>query len=213
MLLWKEWEGVKGSGKMAIIMPRLSELTISWCHRLKALPEFLSKTPLQKLHISNSPILQKLYRQGIGEQWTKISHIPTINLKRSLDFSTQDGPPLSGSRDASLQDCSTMDTFEGTEEVKDSKILPVVFASSDAQLSDLFKPSLLLWLDFFEIQLKGWLDFPTYTSHKMVFTYVPLRFSCGAASCSYTILRRNLKTPRGTSERNVTPLSCNFSES
>ncbi|KAL6123592.1 hypothetical protein ACLB2K_076113 [Fragaria x ananassa] len=61
MFIWKEWEGVKGgSEKMAIIMPCLSELTISWCHRLKALPELLWKTPLQKLHISNSPILMRI---------------------------------------------------------------------------------------------------------------------------------------------------------
>ncbi|PRQ59384.1 putative P-loop containing nucleoside triphosphate hydrolase, leucine-rich repeat domain, L [Rosa chinensis] len=76
---WKEWQGVKeDSEKMAIIMPCLSELTIYRCIWLEALPEFLWKTPLQKLHIRYSPILQNLYKQGKGEQWAKISHIPTI---------------------------------------------------------------------------------------------------------------------------------------
>ncbi|KAM5556633.1 putative disease resistance protein RGA3 [Rosa sericea] len=82
MPIWEEWEGVKeDSEKMAIIMPRLSQLTISGCYSLEALPEFLWKTPLQKLHISKSRILQKLYRQGIGEQRAKISHISTINVE------------------------------------------------------------------------------------------------------------------------------------
>ncbi|PRQ59381.1 putative P-loop containing nucleoside triphosphate hydrolase, leucine-rich repeat domain, L [Rosa chinensis] len=55
MPYWKEWEGVnEDSEKMAVIMPCLSELTISGCDLLEALPEFLWKTPLQKLHISGS---------------------------------------------------------------------------------------------------------------------------------------------------------------
>ncbi|XP_061999519.1 putative disease resistance RPP13-like protein 1 [Rosa rugosa] len=82
MPIWEEWEGVKeDSEKMAKIMPCLSQLTISGCYSLEALPEFLWKTPLQKLHIRKSRILQKLYRQGIGEQRDKISHISTINVE------------------------------------------------------------------------------------------------------------------------------------
>ncbi|XP_061999507.1 putative disease resistance protein RGA3 [Rosa rugosa] len=75
---WEEWEGVENNN--ITIMPCLSQLSIESCHHLKALPDFLWKTPLQKLHIDRSPILQDLYRQGTGEEWAKISHIPKISV-------------------------------------------------------------------------------------------------------------------------------------
>ncbi|XP_004308875.1 PREDICTED: putative disease resistance protein RGA3-like [Fragaria vesca subsp. vesca] len=78
---WEEWEGVEEENSEKItIMPCLSELTIYGCKELKALPDFLWKTPLQKLTISESPILKNLYREEIGEQWAKISHIPNTNV-------------------------------------------------------------------------------------------------------------------------------------
>ncbi|PRQ59086.1 putative P-loop containing nucleoside triphosphate hydrolase, leucine-rich repeat domain, L [Rosa chinensis] len=76
---WEEWVGVENNN--ITIMPCLSQLTLEYCDYLKALPDFLWKTPLQKLHIRASPILRDLYRQGIGEEWAKISHIPTIKIE------------------------------------------------------------------------------------------------------------------------------------
>nr|XP_011469806.1 PREDICTED: putative disease resistance protein RGA3 isoform X1 [Fragaria vesca subsp. vesca]XP_011469808.1 PREDICTED: putative disease resistance protein RGA3 isoform X1 [Fragaria vesca subsp. vesca] len=78
---WEELEGVEEENSEKItIMPCLSELTIYDCQKLKALPDFLWKTPLQKLRISGSPILENLYRKEIGEQWAKISHIPNTKV-------------------------------------------------------------------------------------------------------------------------------------
>ncbi|KAM5556441.1 putative disease resistance protein RGA3 [Rosa sericea] len=86
MLLWKVWEGVEGwrreeensENNNITIMPCLSQLTISLCWNIKALPDFLWKTPLQKLHIKASPILQELYRRK--KKRAEISHIPNIKL-------------------------------------------------------------------------------------------------------------------------------------
>nr|XP_011468286.1 PREDICTED: putative disease resistance protein RGA3 [Fragaria vesca subsp. vesca] len=79
---WEEWEGVEeGNSENISIMPYLSHLQISECEKLKALPDFLWKTPLQKLNISGSPILQNLYGQENGEERTKISYIPSIQMQ------------------------------------------------------------------------------------------------------------------------------------
>nr|XP_011469791.1 PREDICTED: putative disease resistance RPP13-like protein 1 [Fragaria vesca subsp. vesca] len=81
MWSWEEWEGVEEENSEKItIMPCLSELTVYGCQELKALPDFLWKTPLQKLRISSSPILENLYREETGEQWAKISHIPNTKV-------------------------------------------------------------------------------------------------------------------------------------
>ncbi|KAK9913617.1 hypothetical protein M0R45_037427 [Rubus argutus] len=78
----REWEGVDDPENNSItIMPCLSSLTISGCFRLKSLPDFLWKTPLQTLDISHSHMLEDVYgREGRGEEWAKISHIPNIKL-------------------------------------------------------------------------------------------------------------------------------------
>ncbi|KAL6127956.1 hypothetical protein ACLB2K_071317 [Fragaria x ananassa] len=82
---WEEWEGVEeGNSENITIMPFLDQLTIRSCKRLKALPDFLWKTPLQKLNISDSPILQNLYN---GEERTKISYIPSIQIQ-DTDYSS-----------------------------------------------------------------------------------------------------------------------------
>ncbi|PRQ36222.1 putative P-loop containing nucleoside triphosphate hydrolase, leucine-rich repeat domain, L [Rosa chinensis] len=88
MTLWEEWQGVDGWSREEensetnniTIMPCLSKLRITCCKKLKALPDFLWKTPLQELHIKQSPILENLYREGTGEQWAKISHISSIKI-------------------------------------------------------------------------------------------------------------------------------------
>ncbi|XP_021813077.1 disease resistance protein RGA2-like [Prunus avium] len=79
-----EWEGVEEWTKEdseITIMPCLSELTIRHCPLLKALPDFLFKTPLQTLEILYSRRLSERYQKGNGE-WAKISHIPNIRIQR-----------------------------------------------------------------------------------------------------------------------------------
>ncbi|CAB4267471.1 unnamed protein product [Prunus armeniaca] len=74
MLNWEEWEGVEEWTKEdseITIMPCLSELTIELCTSLKALPDFLFKTPLQTLRIGGSERLLERYQEGNGE-WAKI---------------------------------------------------------------------------------------------------------------------------------------------
>ncbi|KAL6128171.1 hypothetical protein ACLB2K_071527 [Fragaria x ananassa] len=78
----EEWEGVEeGNSENITIMPFLDQLTIVFCKKLKSLPDFLWKTPLQKLNIIDSPILQNLYGQENGEERTKISYIPSIQMQ------------------------------------------------------------------------------------------------------------------------------------
>ncbi|XP_062008545.1 putative disease resistance protein RGA4 [Rosa rugosa] len=89
---WEEWEGVDSQNIR--IMPCLSSLEVRKCEKLKALPEFLWKTPLKSLTIVDSPILHSVYYGGNHRQWTtygaepapinegfnKISHIPNIKI-------------------------------------------------------------------------------------------------------------------------------------
>ncbi|XP_021831162.1 putative disease resistance protein RGA3 [Prunus avium] len=85
MLKWEEWEGVEEWTKEdsdITIMPCLSKLTIYDCKLLKALPDFLFKTPLQTLRIPRSERLLERYQEGNGE-WAKISAtIPNIRIQR-----------------------------------------------------------------------------------------------------------------------------------
>ena len=81
---WEEWNGIGGEEeeedyiKRFTIMPRLQHLSIWTCPKLKSLPNFLRTTPLQKLELDISPILEKRCIRGTGEEWPKISHIPNI---------------------------------------------------------------------------------------------------------------------------------------
>ncbi|KAH9685810.1 hypothetical protein KPL70_014107 [Citrus sinensis] len=60
-------------------IPRLSSLRIGYCPKLKVLPDCLLRTTtLQKLTIWGCPLLENRYREGKGEDWHKISHIPHI---------------------------------------------------------------------------------------------------------------------------------------
>ncbi|KAL6297272.1 hypothetical protein ACE6H2_005414 [Prunus campanulata] len=82
---WEEWEGVEEWTKVdseITIMPCLSKLRIQVCPLLKALPDFLFKTPLQTLEILYSRRLSERYEEGNGE-WAKISAtIPNIRIIR-----------------------------------------------------------------------------------------------------------------------------------
>ena len=80
----EEWEvGVEGWNKEdseISIMPCLSSLKIIDCDRIKTLPDFLCKTPLQDLIIVDCPMLSERCKQDSGEEWHKISHIPNIEI-------------------------------------------------------------------------------------------------------------------------------------
>ncbi|XP_062008539.1 putative disease resistance protein RGA4 isoform X1 [Rosa rugosa] len=94
---WEEWEGVDSQNIR--IMPCLSSLEVRGCEKLKALPEFLWKTPLKSLTIVDSPILRSVYYGGNNIRWTtygeepaptnegfnKISHIPNITIGYERD--------------------------------------------------------------------------------------------------------------------------------
>ncbi|XP_050285885.1 putative disease resistance protein At3g14460 isoform X1 [Quercus robur] len=87
---WEEWDGIGGtmreeeaqeSGVTITIMPRLQNLKIFNCPKLKSLPDFLPTTPLKTLEIWLSPILGECCQTltEIGDQWPKISHVPNIS--------------------------------------------------------------------------------------------------------------------------------------
>ncbi|KAK4595277.1 hypothetical protein RGQ29_013637 [Quercus rubra] len=78
---WEEWNGIEEEEdciRRFTIMPRLQDLSIWSCPKLKLLPNFLRATPLQKLEICGCPILEERCKRGTGEEWPKISHIPNI---------------------------------------------------------------------------------------------------------------------------------------
>ncbi|XP_062008164.1 putative disease resistance protein RGA3 [Rosa rugosa] len=84
---WEEWdhhdENDATSSSPTCFMPRLSTLSISRCDKLKTLPDFLRrKTPLlQNLIIGfNCPILSQSCEDRQGPEWSKISHIPNIQI-------------------------------------------------------------------------------------------------------------------------------------
>ncbi|KAK6264179.1 hypothetical protein SCA6_019613 [Theobroma cacao] len=86
---WEEWEFGNPSASIAhdgsssiTIMPCLHSLNIISCLKLKSLPRhLLQKTTLQSLEIFDCPILrERCLRNGTGEDWPYISHIPTITI-------------------------------------------------------------------------------------------------------------------------------------
>ncbi|XVF86759.1 hypothetical protein PTKIN_Ptkin18bG0068600 [Pterospermum kingtungense] len=75
---WEEWE----FENLVTVMPCLCSLNINSCLKLKSLPcHLLQKTTLQVLDIFDWPILKECFlRNGRGEDWPYISHIPTIRI-------------------------------------------------------------------------------------------------------------------------------------
>ncbi|CAB4303505.1 unnamed protein product [Prunus armeniaca] len=80
---WEVWEGSVGSTEeynSITIMPCLHSLEIDSCFCIHVLPNFLKKTPLQNLMITECKILQEHCRRERGKEWDKISHIPNIKI-------------------------------------------------------------------------------------------------------------------------------------
>uniref|UniRef100_A0A2N9GYY9 AAA+ ATPase domain-containing protein n=1 Tax=Fagus sylvatica TaxID=28930 RepID=A0A2N9GYY9_FAGSY len=81
---WEECDGIEGireEGGGVTIMPRLQELEIWHCPKLKSLPDFLPTTQLKRLEIRyGCPILSQRYKRETGEDWPKISQIPDIQI-------------------------------------------------------------------------------------------------------------------------------------
>ncbi|XP_062074456.1 putative disease resistance protein RGA3 isoform X2 [Humulus lupulus] len=73
---WEEWEAeVPCSSKL---MPSLQTLTFEDCPRLRVLPGFLQRVPMQIINIHRSSILEEYCRTREGNEWPKISHAKNI---------------------------------------------------------------------------------------------------------------------------------------
>jgi len=86
----EEWDGIgrrvgeedATTTSIISIMPQLQLLMIVRCPLLRALPDYVLAAPLQELYISMCPNLRKRYwKEEMGEDWQKISHIPNISIK------------------------------------------------------------------------------------------------------------------------------------
>ncbi|KAL2666835.1 hypothetical protein AAZX31_01G034200 [Glycine max] len=62
-------------------LPLLHDLTIHYCSKLSCLPKSLSLSSLETLWILGCPELEKRCQKETGEDWTKIAHIPHIEVR------------------------------------------------------------------------------------------------------------------------------------
>ncbi|XP_044497255.1 putative disease resistance protein RGA4 [Mangifera indica] len=86
-----EWEECEYANT---ILPCLDTLSINCCGKLRALPDAILQGAknLQHLDIYQSYSLKERYRNGTGEDWQKISHIP--NIKFTDSYLQRDPLPL-----------------------------------------------------------------------------------------------------------------------
>ncbi|KAM5578692.1 hypothetical protein ABKV19_008814, partial [Rosa sericea] len=82
---WEEWdhdENDATSSSPTCFMPRLSTLSIEDCYKLKTLPDFIRRKTLllQNLIIRSCTILSQSCKDRQGPEWSKISHIPNIEI-------------------------------------------------------------------------------------------------------------------------------------
>ncbi|CAL8997493.1 unnamed protein product [Prunus brigantina] len=87
---WEEWEGVEEEDSKITIMPSLLYLEIRQCDRLKALPNFLWKTPLRELRSWVCLNLTRWFETRCGTEWVKkASQVQDIRIDRK--FVKKDG--------------------------------------------------------------------------------------------------------------------------
>ncbi|BFG19408.1 hypothetical protein CerSpe_056820 [Prunus speciosa] len=86
---WEEWEGVEEEDSKITIMPSLLYLAFRNCHKLKALPNFLWKTPLRELSISHCSNLAQGFETRCGTEWAKAPQVQ--NIKINGQFVKEDG--------------------------------------------------------------------------------------------------------------------------
>ncbi|XP_021824496.1 disease resistance protein RGA2-like [Prunus avium] len=86
MVEWEEWEGVEEEDSKITIMPSLLYLEIVGCDRLKALPNFLWKTPLRELSILGCSTLA----QWFETEWVKKAS-QVQNIQINGEFVKKDG--------------------------------------------------------------------------------------------------------------------------
>ncbi|CAB4267249.1 unnamed protein product [Prunus armeniaca] len=90
MVQWEEWEGVEEEDSKITIMPSLLKLEIIDCIKLKALPNFLWKTPLRELIIVGGDGLAQWFETRCGMEWLKnASQVQNIKIQRK--FVKKDG--------------------------------------------------------------------------------------------------------------------------
>ncbi|CAB4267210.1 unnamed protein product [Prunus armeniaca] len=89
---WEDWEGVEEEDSKITIMPSLLKLEIIDCIKLKALPNFLWKTPLRELIIvgGDCPILAQWFETRCGMEWLKNAS-QVQNIKIQGKFVKKDG--------------------------------------------------------------------------------------------------------------------------
>ncbi|CAB4267251.1 unnamed protein product [Prunus armeniaca] len=89
---WEDWEGVEEEDSKITIMPSLLKLEIINCIKLKALPNFLWKTPLRELIIvgGDCPILAQWFETRCGMEWLKNAS-QVQNIKIQGKFVKKDG--------------------------------------------------------------------------------------------------------------------------
>ncbi|KAL9459551.1 hypothetical protein AB3S75_002868 [Citrus x aurantiifolia] len=76
---WEEWDF--GKGDSITIMPQLKKLEFERCTELKSVPEqLLRSTTLEELSIVECPILVERYKKYTGQDWSLVSHIPSIKI-------------------------------------------------------------------------------------------------------------------------------------
>ncbi|CAB4267259.1 unnamed protein product [Prunus armeniaca] len=82
MVQWEEWEGVEEEDSKITIMPSLLKLEIINCIKLKALPNFLWKTPLRELIIFGEDCLAEWFETRCGMEWLKnASQVQNIEIQ------------------------------------------------------------------------------------------------------------------------------------
>ncbi|CAL8997495.1 unnamed protein product, partial [Prunus brigantina] len=91
MVEWEDWEGVEEEDSKITIMPSLLYLEIGYCKKLKALPNFLWKTPLRELFIwEDCSILEQWFKTRYGTEWVKkASQLQSIQIHG--EFVKKDG--------------------------------------------------------------------------------------------------------------------------